>query len=122
MPERGLAERQTLSTAPGRQPLLARIDSRPSYWRLHACLPCGFCAGVKGLASRSSGRYLASSKSSPNLLVPSADTVCVLGKECRSRRRIATADNDASGPPASLAELKGAHSPIPAQYEGSRQA
>ncbi len=87
-----------------------------------ACmLMARFCAGVKGLASRSSGKYLASSKSSPNLLVPSADTVCVLGKECRSRRRLATADQDASGPPASLAELKGAHSHASAQAEGCRQ-
>ena len=70
------------------------------------------CAGMKGLASRSSGKYLASSKSSPNLQgPPRADTLCVLGKECRSRRRLATADNDASGPPAPSADLKGVHRP-----------
>ena len=67
---------------------------------------------MKGLVTRGSGKYLASSKSSPNLQgPPRADTVCVLGKECRSRRRLATADNDASGPPASAADLKGAPRP-----------
>ena len=31
----------------------------------------------------------------------------MLGKECRSRRRLQTADEEAGGPEANLAELKG---------------
>lgn len=34
----------------------------------------------------------------------------MLGKECRSRRRLQTADGEAGGPEANLAELKGKRS------------
>ena len=61
------------------------------------------------MASASSARLLAPSRSSPNLYAPSADTVCVLGRECRSRRRLVTADSDVGSLPPSLADLKGAH-------------
>ena len=63
------------------------------------------CAGS---AKRGSGKWLAPSRSSPNLGgPPRGDTLCVLGKECRSRRRLQTAAGEAGVPEANLAALKG---------------
>ena len=66
------------------------------------------CAGLRG-AGRS-GKWLTSSKSSPNLQVPPSSDIVVLGKECRSRRCLTIADDEATGSNTSLPELKGVHS------------